>query len=187
MKNKHSNGTIVLFTGGIKSGKSSAALSFAEKHVSEKGKNFFLATALPLDPELKKRIQKHKKQRKKFWKTIEEPEKIDSVFRSLPSGSTILVDCLTLWLANLMSKKRTYTKAKTILTKSISLIRRKNISAIFVTNEVGWGIIPENRLSRNFADSLGKLNQILAKSADKVYLMAAGNAIKIKGGSDEIK
>lgn len=175
---------ITLITGGIKSGKSDFALSLAEK--SQKKENFyFLATALPVDKEIRERIRKHKIKRKKFWKTVEEPENIDRVFQNLPLESTVLVDCITLWVGNIMSKLESDTidfkKIEKKIKNMIVLVREKDIRVFLVTNEVGWGIIPANKLSRIYEDYLGKLNQMLAEYADEVYLMVAGISVKLKG------
>lgn len=175
---------ITLITGGIKSGKSDFALCRAEK--TQKKNNFcFIATALPVDEEIRKRIEKHRKKRKKFWKTIEEPENIDKVFQTLPQKSTVLVDCVTLWAGNIICRPEMTSadleKAEKKIDKIISVIKEKDMKVFFITNEVGCGIIPENKLSRGYIDFLGKINQKIARSADEVYLMVAGIDLKVKG------
>lgn len=178
---------ITLITGGIKSGKSNFALRLAETQKQrgtrkQQGKLYFIATAVHIDDEMKERIRIHKKNRSSEWTTIEEPKDLGAALTKVPEKSIILIDCLTLWLGNLLSSKEevTFPLLEKKIGSILSLIRKNKISAIFISNEVGSGIIPDNKLSRIYGDLLGKLNQIIAQSADEVYLMVSGISIKIK-------
>ncbi len=180
---------IILITGGIKSGKSNFALELTEslrQSIRQRKKAYFLATAVPMDREIQERIKIHQKNRGSSWETIEEPLNIIEAFDSIPDKSVLLLDCLTLWIANLIhektSEKILFTDIEKRIKDVLVLIKKKKLKAVFVTNEVGSGIIPENKLSRFYGDALGKLNQIIAGSADEVYMMVCGISMKIKAG-----
>ncbi len=173
---------IILITGGIKSGKSRFALKQAEA-MQEKNDLYFLATAVGMDREIEERIKLHQKSRGPSWKTIEEPLDLIKAFSAVPDKSIVLLDCLTLWLGNRLhdQEKILFSDIEKNIKNVLSLINKKKLNVIFVTNEVGWGIIPDNELGRIYQDLLGKLNQLIADSADEVYLMVSGLNIKIKG------
>jgi adenosylcobinamide kinase / adenosylcobinamide-phosphate guanylyltransferase len=173
-------GGIVLITGGARSGKSSFALEEALKHP---GKRVFLATALALDTEMEDRIRKHKNERGKDFATIEEPLHITFRLNSLPKDvKVVVVDCLTVWLGNLFHKWEDDEDA--IEQEIESLCKAFSAFAgelILVTNEVGFGIVPENRLARMYRDRLGFLNRKVAEHADRVYCCLCGIPMRIKG------
>lgn len=168
----------ILVTGGCRSGKS----RFAQKWAEERGESrLFLATARVTDEEMAERIRRHQKARRKCWETVEEPLLVDGVLRKYGlNRDVILVDCVTIWLSNLLLEgvsdedilKRVQMVSKTL--HSISC------STALVTNEVGWGIVPEHPLGRRFRDLAGFANQILAESVDRVVLMVAGLPMKVK-------
>ncbi len=170
---------IIFITGGARSGKSEFALKTAENMGHKKA---YIATAESLDDEMKNRIEMHRKQRGNDWHTIEEPRKLTNVFESLQSKyDIVLVDCLTLWISNLMGDglaDETILKNADTISKSVD---NGKCSIIFVSNEVGMGIVPENPLARRFRDAAGKINQIIASISDEVYYMVAGIPVKIKG------
>ena len=161
---------MVLILGGVKSGKSTYALTLALEYRKPRA---FLATAEPFDPEMKKRIERHKESRGDDFELFEEPVNIGSFLPGL-SHNVIVVDCLTVWLANLYHHNLDITK------EAECLLGNLTGREIFVSNEVGWGIIPESALARDYAERLAKLNQKLAQKAENVYLMVAGIATKIK-------
>lgn len=176
MKNK-----IVFITGGARSGKSSFALREAEKI---KGHKAYIATAQALDDEMKERIRKHKDERNADWDTFEEAFKIPEIISDADTKySVVVLDCLTLWLSNLicgdMDCSRKIDDLIAVL-ENFKLITH-NSKLIIVSNEVGMGIVPENELARRFRDMAGFINQKAAAIADEVYLVAAGIPIKIKG------
>lgn len=167
---------IYFITGGARSGKS----SFAEKLADGlSGKHAYVATAQALDPEMAARIEKHRAERGDHWDTFEEPLAIDELLRKLSNRyEVVLLDCLTLWLSNIMAHRNgdltTYQDAL------ISAVTDFSGSCILVSNEVGLGIVPDNPLARQFRDLAGILNQRVARVADEVYFTAAGIPMRIK-------
>lgn len=174
-------GKIVLVTGGARSGKS----FFAERYAKKYGKNIsYIATAEIYDEEMNERIVLHKERRPKEWKTYEYPKKAYLAIEEAGKNSDmILFDCLTIYLSNLILSVENNIDEK-IINDEINLLinAAKNISAttVFVTNEVGAGIVPENKLSRIFRDFAGKMNQTFAQNADEVYLTVSGIAVNLK-------
>ena len=170
-------GKIIFVIGGARSGKS----SFALKEASEvSGKKAYIATAEALDSEMKDRIERHKKDRGNNWDTYEEPLKISNVLFDIKTKyDVIVVDCLTLWLSNLMSRNSDIFNE---IEKFINALRiTHHASRIYiVSNEVGMGIVPDNEMAREFRELAGFLNQKIAEIADEVYLVTAGIPIKIK-------
>ena len=169
---------LMLVTGGVRSGKSSYAQKLAE---SSGAKVFYIATAEALDAEMKKRINSHKRYRSKRWVTIEEPIRLVKAIDSLPAGNvTVILDCLTLFISNLIHKGKSDTWIRAEISKIIQALRKKAGLSIIVTNEVGSGIVPEGKLSRRFRDLQGIINQIAAKEADRVCLLVSGIPVQIK-------
>ncbi|MBU1181651.1 MAG: bifunctional adenosylcobinamide kinase/adenosylcobinamide-phosphate guanylyltransferase [Proteobacteria bacterium] len=170
---------IVLVTGGARSGKSEFALKLAEKL---EGKMLFLATAEAFDEEMEQRIQRHRKQRGNRWNTIEEPIYLGKALRPiLGLYNTIVVDCLTLWMSNLLGKYPDHEEKITEVTDDfLSCMLEFKGTIIVVSNEVGMGIVPGNRLARIFRDMAGQLNQKVAQIADEVYLIVSGLPLKLK-------
>lgn len=184
---------IVFITGGARSGKSTYALSNATKISGDKA---YIATAEALDEEMRERIEKHKNQRGKDWNTYEEPFRIAEVIKEIEGKYTVIViDCLTLWLSNLLirtqnTEHRTQTIEMEIVGFLDSLSRFKDspvcglgsgfCSLYIVSNEVGMGIVPKNDMARKFRDMAGFLNQKVAEVADEVYLVMAGIPMRIK-------
>jgi adenosylcobinamide kinase/adenosylcobinamide-phosphate guanylyltransferase len=161
---------LVLILGGIKSGKSSYALTLALEYQKPRA---FLATAEPFDSEMKQRIKRHKESRGDDFELFEEPVNIGSFLPGL-NHNVIVVDCLTVWLANLYQRKMDITKEAECLLDNLTG------REIFVSNEIGWGVISESALVRDYTERLAKLNQKLAQKAENVYLMVAGIATRIK-------
>jgi len=171
---------IIFIIGGARSGKSSFALNEASKI---KGQKAYIATAEALDSEMKERIEEHKKNRGDTWDTYEEPIKISTVLSDIKDRySVIVVDCLTLWLSNVMHNNLNTEKEIENLIKilsDLSIVNRQS-SIFIVSNEVGMGIVPGNKIARKFRDLAGFLNQKVAEIADEVYLVTAGIPLKIK-------
>lgn len=171
-------GKITLILGGARSGKSTHAVSLARKHK----KTAFIATCQPLDKEMQDRILLHKEARPKDWKTFEEPRDIGGLLGKIGNDfDCIIIDCLTLLISNLILEghKEEYILEKI---KAIAVnLRKKKAKIIIVSNEVGLGIVPANRLGRDFRDIAGKANQMTAKIADEVLFVVAGTPLKIKG------
>lgn len=168
---------IVFVLGGSRSGKSTFALREAS---SFPGKKAFVATAECLDDEMRVRIENHKKERGKGWVTHEEPVFIARLIERVRGiYDVVLIDCLTLWLANIMQAKLNVHDEIKVLTSSI--LENRPPLLYIVSNEVGMGIVPESNLARTYRDELGFLNQQIASIADEVYFMAAGIPLRVKG------
>lgn len=165
----------VFVLGGARSGKSSFALAQASVRP---GRKAYIATAQPFDDEMKVRIERHRMERPDDWDTFEEPLDLPGLLTKIKdSHEVILIDCLTLWLSNLMLADRDILKETEFL---ISALTAVGGSVFAVSNEVGFGIVPENEMARKFRDLAGTLNQRVAAAADRVYLVVAGIPIKIK-------
>ncbi|MCX7816140.1 MAG: bifunctional adenosylcobinamide kinase/adenosylcobinamide-phosphate guanylyltransferase [Syntrophales bacterium] len=177
-------GRITLVTGGSRSGKSSFAQKLAEETSEER---FYIATAPVTDHEMANRIELHKKERLAGnWQTIEEELRLKDALQSIPENAVVIIDCLTLWVNNLLydAGKRGVTLTEEDISEkchSLSTTAKKRTGdVIFVTNEVGMGIVPENEIARRFRDLTGRCNQVVAKTADHVILMVCGIPTTIK-------
>jgi len=174
---------IILVLGGARSGKSAWALDHAQKHY---GSCLFLATAEVQDEEMRERIRRHQASRGPQWKLVEEPLHIDKALASLmaPPDGVVLVDCLTIWLSNILLQKgrESVTDYQDRLLNALSLRRQ---SVILVSNEVGTGIVPEHPLGREFRDMAGILNQKVAALSDRVIMTFAGIPLYLKGGDQK--
>jgi len=170
---------LTLISGGIKSGKSSWAQQQGEK-IS--GTRAFIATAQALDDEMKNRIAKHRQSRGDAWVTFEEPKDLASLVDDISNRfDIILIDCLTIWLSNLLTIYRMDEEAAAQQIVGLSACFSRAASRLFViSNETGMGIIPADALSRLYQRLLGRLNSQVAAAADEVYLMVSGIPVKIK-------
>lgn len=168
----------VLILGGARSGKSRQALLLAKPF----SRKTMVATLEPKDEEMKARIKKHQRERGRGWKVIEEPiDLAGAVERALKSSDCVVVDCLTLWLSNLILAGKSDSEIEAELKKLCKILSKPKATVVLVSNEVGQGIVPADPLTRRFRDLQGRANQMLAQGADAFYLMAAGIALKIKG------
>lgn len=169
-------GKIIFILGGARSGKSSFALELVQKR-----KNVvFAATAVPFDSEMQIKIARHKKARPKNMRTIEIKQKLNEIFRK--DFDTVIIDCLTVFVSNRIFCKINEQKIMNDIYKTLITLKKKNKIAIIVSNEVGMGIVPSNKLARKFREILGNTNQLVSKISDEVYLMIAGISVSIKGG-----
>ncbi|GAB4344749.1 MAG: bifunctional adenosylcobinamide kinase/adenosylcobinamide-phosphate guanylyltransferase [Candidatus Abyssubacteria bacterium] len=178
---------IILITGGSRSGKSTYAQKLAE---SLPGARAFVATSPATDAEMRERIRRHRRSRSRSgWHTIEEPVDLAGVLNRADAFDVVLVDCLTLWVSNLMyqaEQDRTKISESVISRKCRELIRacaQRSGHVLFVTNEVGMGIVPDNALARQFRDLAGRCNQTMAAAADEVMLMTCGLPLRLKKGN----
>lgn len=185
---------IIMVTGGSRSGKS----SFAEKLcVSNGQKSAYIATATIFDAEMEQRVQVHQQRREReHWQTFEVPLELNIDAQKLSQFDYILVDCLTMLIfnkmfslgidlddENLSKNDYVYVENETIrfIDNYIASLGNFNATKVFVTNEIGLGIVPDSKLNRLYRDIVGKANQILAKESEEVFLVVSGIPLKIKG------
>lgn len=179
---------IVMVTGGARSGKS----SFAQSMLKNMDDVLYLATSVPFDDEMKDRVKKHRESRPKCWTTAECYKDIDLVLKS-SSQKHVLLDCLTIMVTNLMfyyekdwenisMEKVNEIECKICeeVTSMLNCARDLGLDMVIVTNELGMGIVPSNKLSRIFRDIAGRINQLVAKNCDQVYFVVSGIPMKIK-------
>jgi len=167
---------VTLILGGARSGKSRHGEALAERG---SGACVYLATAEAGDAEMAARIAAHKKRRGPRWTTVEEPLDLpEALRRACAPDRTVLVDCLTLWLSNLLGADRDPVRECAGLLEALPALRGP---VVFVSNEVGQGVIPANPLARRFVDQAGHLHQALAAVADQVIFMTAGLPLALKG------
>ena len=174
---------LTLVLGGVRAGKSTHALRLAAR----KKRVLFVATAQAGDDEMKARIEAHRESRPVGWDTLEEPiDLVGAVEPLLHCYDTVLLDCLTLWVSNLLlripdiesSRRDILLEAERLL----EVYRNADASWIVVSNEVGLGVMPLTELGRVYADELGRVNRLVAAEADEVYFMAAGLPLAMKTG-----
>jgi len=165
---------IILVTGGARSGKSARAESRARGFP---GQPVYIATAEPLDAEMSERITRHRARRGSEWIEREAPLALVEALDATDGGGARLIDCLTLWLSNLMHANRDWSQEASRLAKAL---RSQRSPVVLVTNEVGSGIVPDNALARAFRDAAGLTNQMIAKVADEVEFVVAGLPMRVK-------
>lgn len=165
---------VILITGGARSGKSKRAEARARVFP---GQPIYVATAEALDAEMDERIAKHRARRGTDWIEREVPLNLVPTLVASDGGGARLVDCLTLWLSNLMHAARDWERDVRELADALP---RLNSPVILVTNEVGLGIVPDNALARSFRDAAGIMNQTIADVADEVEFVVAGLPMKLK-------
>lgn len=167
---------IILVGGGSRSGKSSFALKMATERGERRG---FVATAQAFDEEMRERIDRHRSERDDRFTTIEEPLDLTGVI-GREGFDVLLVDCLTLWVSNLMMREEAEGSIGESMDALVRTAEESEKLCIFVTNEVGCGIVPANALARRFRDLAGRLNQQMANAAQEVYLLYFGIPMRIK-------
>ena len=172
---------LTLVLGGVRAGKSSYSLKLAARGQ----RVLFVATAEAGDQDMKSRIEAHRKARPPHWDTLEEPvDLVAALTPLLHRYDTVLLDCLTLWVSNLLLRENDLASARgKVLPEAqrlLDLYHRNSASWVVVSNEVGLGVVPPNELGRVYADELGRVNQAVAAEADEVYFMAAGLPLLLK-------
>ncbi|MBL8906817.1 MAG: bifunctional adenosylcobinamide kinase/adenosylcobinamide-phosphate guanylyltransferase [Rhizobiales bacterium] len=170
----------LLVLGGARSGKSAYAESRAAAHAGDK---IYIATAEVTDAEMGERIRHHQDRRGKGWLTVEAPLDLSAALRELDAPNrVILIDCVTVWINNLIFHDRAVEPAVADFCAALSQAEGK---IIMVSNEVGFGIVPENVLARRFRDLAGRANQSIAATADEVVLVVAGLPLTMKRSAPE--
>ncbi|UQN07450.1 bifunctional adenosylcobinamide kinase/adenosylcobinamide-phosphate guanylyltransferase [Deinococcus sp. QL22] len=169
--------TLIFVTGGARSGKS----SFAEKIAQERAESSvtYLATAQAFDTEMEDRIARHRTDRPAEWHTVEEPLDVLVALQAAPTP-TVLLDCLSLWVSNLLLSG---LDEEVILARTDAVLHAQTVRGgllIAVTNEVGSGIVPDNALARSYRDILGRVNQRFAAASAEAYLLASGLPLQLK-------
>ncbi len=171
---------MIFITGGCRSGKSRFALDYANRHFSKK---LYLATAETLDGEMALRVEHHKKMRGPEWQTVEEPlEIVDKIRQYGDQTEVILIDCLTLWLSNLLMKSRGDETIIADVDRLVEAMKKCPSALLIVSNEVGMGIVPADPLGRRFRDLSGMANQRIAGAAETAIFMVSGIPLFLKGG-----
>jgi adenosylcobinamide kinase/adenosylcobinamide-phosphate guanylyltransferase len=152
----------------------------AEKVPAEQ--KIFIATCVPQDDEMKRRVARHQKERSQNWVTVEAPLDLpEAILQNSRRGDVILVDCLTLWVSNLLIETGDEKKIEDTIPQLIEALQKATCPIVLVSNEVGTGIVPENQLARQFRDITGWVNQAVARCANKVVWMVAGIPVTVKG------
>ncbi|WP_419725839.1 bifunctional adenosylcobinamide kinase/adenosylcobinamide-phosphate guanylyltransferase [Terrisporobacter petrolearius] len=182
---------IILVTGGARSGKSSFAESLC---IKQNNKTAYIATSVAFDDEMKNRVKKHQESRPISWKTYEIYKDIYSIVKELNKNhDTVIMDCVTLMVNNLMfthgievdeatseelNELENYIREQ--ITKLLEAVKKTNLYFVIVTNEIGMGIVPENKLSRIYGDFVGRANQLIASYSNEVYFVVSGIPMKVK-------
>lgn len=168
-----------LIIGGCRSGKSAHALNLAE--TTGLTQKLFIATCVAQDKEMQQRVERHQLERGPHWQTVEAPEAVtDTIAKHEHNTHLIVVDCLTLWMSNIMLSHQTDDEIHRAIDALCQRIQNLTIPIILVSNEVGNGIVPENALARRYRDLVGRTNQKVAAACQQVMWMVAGIPVSIK-------
>jgi adenosylcobinamide kinase/adenosylcobinamide-phosphate guanylyltransferase len=171
---------IIFVIGGCRSGKSSHALQMAEKMPGRR--KIYIATCVPQDDEMKQRVAKHRKERNQSWLTVEAPLHLpEAILENSSKADVMLVDCLTLWVSNLLMETENEKQLEKMIAQFIGTLEKTTGPIVLVSNEIGTGIVPQNKLVRQYRDLIGLVNQAAAQTARKVIWMVAGIPVTIKG------
>jgi adenosylcobinamide kinase/adenosylcobinamide-phosphate guanylyltransferase len=169
-------GRVVLVGGGARSGKSRWALARA----TDLGRRrLFVATAEPLDDEMRARISRHRAERGDAFVTVEEPVALAETIARVRDQDVVLVDCLTLWISNLLVRGLDVDEVDARVSKLVEVLRASSVHVVLVTNEVGMGLVPETPLGRAFRDATGFAHQRLAAVADEIYAAMMGVILRV--------
>jgi adenosyl cobinamide kinase/adenosyl cobinamide phosphate guanylyltransferase len=170
--------SLLLLIGGARSGKSRLAAEIAAEW---SGPVAVIATGEARDREMAERIRMHRARRPQAWATIEEPVDLEAALRAVPDEALAVVDCLTLWVSNLVEKGLRDDEIEGLARSAASLASERAGDAVVVTNEVGSGIVPTNALARRYRDLLGNVNSIWAGHSDRSALVVAGQLLPLAG------
>ena len=172
---------VTLLLGGARSGKSDLAVRLAMGH---DGPVAFVATAAPGDDDMVERIARHRDERPADWVTVEETIDLASAVERAGSDTAVVVDCLTLWVSNLMLGQETDVEIHSRARALVDAVTARSQPTIVVTNEVGSGLVPDNELGRRYRDVLGRVNRIVTDGASRSALVVAGQVLELRGPQD---
>jgi len=175
---------IILIGGGVRSGKSSFAVELAERLGTRRA---FIATARPSDDEMKARIERHRRDRREAFTTVEEPVALADALRNLADCDVAVVDCVTHWLSNLLVRKDSIDAILEQVDDVVRTLERRRFHAVLVTNEVGMSIHPPTLLGRAFVEVVGWAHQRLSRAADELHLAVLGTVVRIRPGLEELR
>jgi adenosyl cobinamide kinase/adenosyl cobinamide phosphate guanylyltransferase len=167
---------LVVLLGGARSGKSRLAVRLAS---AWGGPVVVIATAEPRDEEMAERIRRHRAERPPGWGTVEEPVDLEGALADVPQEAHVLLDCLTLWVSNLMERGLSDTDIEDRARKAAGLAATRGAGTVAVTNEVGSGVAPTSALARRYTDILGRVNAVWAKAAESAVLVVAGRTLRL--------
>ena len=165
-----------LLLGGARSGKSALAVRLAQ---SWTGPVVFVATAEARDADMAGRIEQHRRDRPAGWTTVEEPVELAAVLREAPADAFVVVDCLSLWVSNLMEAGREGERIEDAARTAAGVLSAREPPSVVVSNEVGLGVVPATELGRSYRDVLGRVNAVFAEAADSAQLIVAGRALEL--------
>lgn len=177
METRPAKHRLILVGGGARSGKSAFALRYARR-LGER--RVFVATAQGFDEEMRMRIERHQQDRGRGFVTIEEPRALSETLGRLDNVDVVLIDCLTLWLSNLLVGGASPEQVAASMQTLSGCLAQRRYHALIVTNEVGMGLVPETPLGRVFRDVTGQAHQSLALAADEIYFTALGTVLRLR-------
>ena len=170
----------IFVLGGCRSGKSGYALEIAQQFSGDD--KIFIATCIPHDDEMEQRVARHREERSRIWKTVEAPLLLpEAIAENSRRADVIIADCLTLWVSNLLMNSDDSEKIEGQIPRLTAALEKSRCPVVLVSNEVGQGIVPENKLARQFRDLVGYVNQAVAECADRVIWTVAVIPVTVKG------
>ena len=172
---------LTLITGGARSGKSALAQKIGE---AWRGQVCFVATATAGDEDMADRIARHRRERPASWTTMESPVEVASDIRGVAEGSLVIIDCVTMWVSNLLLQGYEAEKVEEAAATLSEFLGQRESPSVVVTNEVGLGIVPDNELARRYRDTLGRVNQLIARQAGVTLFASMGQVTKLKNIED---
>jgi adenosylcobinamide kinase/adenosylcobinamide-phosphate guanylyltransferase len=168
--------SLVFLLGGARSGKSMLAVDLARRW---EGPTTVIATAEALDDEMAERIRLHKEERPQGWETVEEPLDLEAAIGRVQDDAAMVIDCLSLWVANLLERGDTNGEVEQLAGAAASLASARSSLTIAISNEVGLGVVPATELGRRYRDLLGRVNAVWAAAADQAAFVVAGRALRL--------